>query len=115
MTPSPDNYQDLLLREETEEGFKTWVIDRARTSGWTVVHFRPGRTEHGWATPVEADGKGYPDLTLFREKTIWAELKREGRYLDRDQKLWRERIRTAGGEWHLWRPRDRDLITELLR
>jgi hypothetical protein len=103
------------LPRETETQFQGWVIDRAHLSGWYVVHFRAAYTHRGYRTPVQADGAGWPDLELVRERIVYAELKSAGRKLDPDQELWRRRLVAAGAEWHLWRPGDRDAITEVLR
>ena len=103
------------LPRETETQFLGWVLDRAHLSGWSVVHFRAARTARGWRTPVQADGAGWVDLELVRERIVYAELKAAGRHLDPDQELWRRRLIAAGAEWHLWRPADRDAITEVLR
>ena len=101
---------------ETEDGFLGWVIDCARRQfGWTVAHFRPCQTGRGWRTAVQADGAGFPDLVLVRDRVIFAEVKSAGGQLEPEQRAWRDRIQGAGGEWHLWRPGDRDRITELLK
>ena len=101
---------------ESEDGFLGWVIDCARRQfGWTVAHFRPCQTEQGWRTAVAADGAGFPDLTLVRDRIIFAEVKSMSGRLEPEQKAWRDRIILAGGEWHLWRPDQREWITSLLR
>jgi len=52
-------------------------------------------------TPVGADGKGFPDLCLVRERIVWMELKVNYRKLEPEQEIWRDRIIEAGGEWYL--------------
>lgn len=42
------------------------IVKVAHLYGWKVVYFRTARTKDGWATPVGADGKGFPDLFLTR-------------------------------------------------
>jgi hypothetical protein len=103
-----------LVLDELEDEFTTWVIDCAQRGGWAVVHFRPAQTTKGWRTPVQGDGKGWVDLTLVRERFIYAELKKKGAYLKPEQRVWRGRIEAAGGEYHLWRPPDRPAIQALL-
>ena len=80
------------------------VIELAQRHGWKVMHPLPGRTKKGWSTATQGDGRGYPDLTLVRERLMWVELKAEGKYLSAEQKMWRDWIIAAGGEWHLIRP-----------
>lgn len=88
----------------TEAELQRGVIERAQALGWKVMHPLPGQTRKGWATSTQGDGKGYPDLTLVRERIIFAELKAEGKYLSIEQKMWRDWILAAGGEWYMWKP-----------
>jgi hypothetical protein len=80
------------------------VIELAQTLGWKVMHPLPAQTKKGWATAMQGDGKGFPDLTLVRERIMFVELKSSGRYLTADQRAWRDRIVGAGGEWYCWKP-----------
>ncbi len=78
---------------ETEADFQDQVIEFAQFNGWLVAHFRPARTQQGgvdtWRTPVLADGKGYPDLTMVRRGfRVFAELKIKGRKPSSDQEKW---------------------------
>lgn len=106
---------ERALRALTEDDWRDSVLDYAESFGWSVAYFRAGRTAYGWRTPVGADGKGWPDLTLVRERIVFAELKRETGELEPEQTEWRDRILAAGGEWYLWRPRDADRVLEVLR
>jgi len=90
----------------SESELQKAIIGRAQFLGWKVMHPLPGQTRDGWATTTQGDGKGYPDLTLVRERFIWVELKAEGKYLTVEQKLWRDWIIAAGGEWYCWKPLD---------
>lgn len=101
---------------ESEDGFKDWVIGQARVDGWRIAHFRPAQTAHGYRTPVQADGKGFPDLVLVRPPlVIFAELKSESGRLEPDQKLWRDALQGCSGvEWFVWKPHDRDEICGIL-
>jgi hypothetical protein len=87
-----------------ESDLQKAVIGRAQFLGWKVMHPLPGKTGKGWATSTQGDGKGYPDLTLVRERMMFVELKAEGKYLSVEQKLWRDWIIAAGGEWYCWKP-----------
>jgi hypothetical protein len=90
----------------TEAQWQQTVLDTAAAHGWTVAHFRPARTVDGWRTPVAADGKGWPDLVLVRDRVIFAELKSARGRLSGDQQAWIHRLTAAGQEVHVWRPDD---------
>jgi hypothetical protein len=79
----------------TENDYQRTIVEAATIGGWRVIHFRPGRTKWGWATPLQGH-PGYPDLTLARDRLIIAELKIRGRKLTTDQTIWIETLRTAG-------------------
>jgi hypothetical protein len=108
---------------ESEAGFQTWVVAAARLYGWTVAHFRPAKTNKGWRTPVSADGKGYPDLTMCHSgrdgmpaRLIFAELKAARGKLSPEQAAWMERLSLVRGvETYVWRPTDREAIAVILR
>lgn len=59
----------------SEKAWQSQVLDLARIFGWTVAHFRPAQTSKGWRTPVAADGAGFPDLLLVRDRVLYVELK----------------------------------------
>jgi hypothetical protein len=117
---------DLVLGEEdvdiaklppqSEKDFQKSVIDLARTLGWKVAHFRAARTKHGWATPVAADGAGFPDLCMLRrERIVFAELKRVGGKLRPEQEDWQHAVNISVAEHYVWTPNDTDEIVEALR
>lgn len=58
--------------------------------------------------------KGYPDLTLCRERVIFAELKSDTGRHRYDQKRWLEALRKAKQEVYTWRPRDLQEIANIL-
>ena len=99
----------------SEKDFQTQVIDLAHVFGWKVAHFRPAQTAKGWRTPVGADGKGFPDLVLARERDgkrqqIFAELKTDKGTATIEQLQW---LKVLNG--YLWKPSDFDKIQELLK
>ena len=102
------------LPPEPEDIFQGKVIELAQMHRWTVLHIMPAKLGDRWVTAVSADGKGYPDLTLVRERIVWMELKADGKYLEPDQKIWRDAILAAGGEHHVLRPKDWDKLVEIL-
>ena len=101
---------------ESEAAFLSWVIDMAHWEGWSVAHFRPGQTERGWRTAVQADGAGFPDLVLARKpRALFAELKSDSGRLSPAQRLWLAELEGCPrSETHLWRPADRERIAEAL-
>lgn len=89
----------------TEAQLQSAVIELARVLGYRVAHFRPGLTSKGWRTPVEADGKGFPDLVLCRPyRLIFAELKGDGGTIAIEQLTWVHVLESAGAEVYFWRP-----------
>lgn len=99
----------------SETAFQGATIDLAHVHGFAVAHFRPARTEKGWRTPVGADGKGWPDLTIVGNgRVMFRELKSARRQLEPDQVLWRDRLVNAGADWDVWRPGDWDNICDVL-
>jgi hypothetical protein len=111
------------MTAETEAGFMEVVISYAHLRGWRVAHFRPAMTAHGWRTPVQADGKGWPDLVLVRPpRMVASELKRDvkteaarARQLTPDQARWLADLAGAGVETFCWRPADWPAVQETLR
>jgi VRR-NUC domain len=105
-----------------ERDFSRKVIKQARDAGWIVAHFHRNMSPKGaWSTPVAADGKGFPDLVLVRERVMFVELKAKGKYPSPEQRQWIERLVGAGAEVHVWHPRDWEhgviegLLTEWVR
>jgi hypothetical protein len=97
MTALPMSENDLL----------TNVLDLAANIHVRTAHFRPAKTEKGWRTAVQGDGKGFPDLVLVGPGgVLWRELKNATNGLDADQRLWRDALIAAGANWALWRPKD---------
>ena len=83
------------------------VIDLARRTGWRVAHTPPIPTERGWRTAVAADGKGFPDLLLVRDRIIVAEIKGTDR-LSPEQQEWLSAFRMAGVPAYVWTPKEWD-------
>jgi hypothetical protein len=82
------------------------IIPLARLKGWRIAHFPPVKTDRGWRVPVGADGKGWPDLMLARDRVIAVEIKGDGDSLRPEQSEWLTAFRLAGIEAYVWRPRD---------
>jgi hypothetical protein len=100
----------------SERDWQRQVTDAAELFGWTWVHFRPARTERGWRTPVSGPlGKGWPDLTLIRERVVYVELKAQGARLTPEQQAVHEALVRAGAEVQFWRPSDLNAAVDVLR
>lgn len=99
----------------SEDVFLGMVLDLANLRGWLAAHFRPAKTERGWRTAVQADGAGFPDLVLVRDRVIYAELKSEKGSLSSAQGIWMLALEKAGQEIYCWRPSDWPKIEEVLR
>lgn len=94
------------------------VIDLAHLFGWSVAHFRPGRVlRHGkeiYETPVAADGKGWPDLVLCKDRSdlgmpgllLFRELKGDGDRLRPEQAAWIARLQAARQDAKVWTAKD---------
>ena len=98
-----------------EGAFQRQVIQLAHTFGWLVQHTRPVKQGDRWLTPISGD-VGFPDLVLVHPNRgiIFAELKSETGAVSDAQFKWGSRIRAAGGEWKIWRPKDMDEIQRRL-
>lgn len=80
------------------------IIEMARRLGWKVAHTPPIATERGWRTAVAADGKGFPDLLLVRDRVIVAEIKGDTDRMRPGQEEWLSAFRLAGVAAHVWTP-----------
>lgn len=103
--------------EPTEKDFTAQVIQLARTLGWKVLHMRPAMSRNGrWATHVQGDGVGFPDLLMVRgRRRLSAELKVGNKRLEPAQEEWLGALSAADIPAYVWRPADFDHIAEILR
>lgn len=102
-------------RGRPEEEFQKAVIKYAQLRGWRVAHFRPALTADGrWITPVAADGKGFLDLLMVRERLVVAELKAGDNKLTKEQTEWFKAWQRVKAECYVWYPKDLDNIHRIL-
>lgn len=106
--------------KQTEAQFQKAIIDLAHLTGWMVSHFRGVRTQRKsgsvyYQTPVAADGKGFPDLVLVRERVIFAEIKVGYNKPSPEQTMWLELLAKAGQEVYVWTPKEWDEIKDVLQ
>ena len=91
----------------SEDALLGAVLDLCRLLGLHTAHFRPGRTARGWATAVQGDGKGFPDLVVVGPGgVLWVELKSRRGRLSGEQERWCSWLGAAGQEYRVWRPED---------
>lgn len=103
---------------ETEEDFMKTIIDLLHLKGWIVAHFRHAMRKDGsWITPVQADGKGFPDLVAVRDKpnrygstVLFREIKTDTGKHTSAQEIWRDLLLHAKADYGTWYPRDWDKI-----
>lgn len=82
------------------------AVDLARLRGWRVAHFTAVTDSRGFhRTPVAADGKGFPDLLLVRDKVLAIEVKGDGDRIRPEQEEWLEAFREAGVQTMILTPR----------
>lgn len=81
------------------------IIALARSLGWKVAHTPRLQDVRGnWRTPIAADGKGFPDLLLVRDRLIVVECKSGAGKLSAEQESWLTAFRLAGIAAHVWTP-----------
>ena len=124
-TALPEGFEP---QDETEAQFQQRVIDEAHAQGWTVAHFRAVRIARAdgtfyFATPVQADGEGFPDLVMIRAgdregvagaTLLVVELKVKGNVASERQVMWLDLFRLTGCAAGVWRPEDWDDIVRTL-
>ena len=124
MTETTPAYK-VIEEHMSEAELQSLVIEIAHLYSWKVAHFRACRTEKGWRTPVEADGKGFVDLVMVRPleraryigdlgRVIFMELKREGGRVTEEQREWHRVLIEAGAEAYICEPHDLDWMREVL-
>jgi hypothetical protein len=100
----------------SEQEFTDQVLQLAGLYRWRTFHVRPGRTANGWRTPVQGDGKGFPDLLLLRGgRIVVAELKVGTRQTTVEQDDWLAAWEATGAEVFVWRPCNWNQIVEVLK
>lgn len=99
----------------TEDRFRAALVKEARSLDWHAMFIGRARGGKAWVTQMGADGRGWPDLTLVRERIVFAELKTDSNYhVSEEERTWLDWLRAAGAEVYLWRPRNWPEIREVL-
>lgn len=106
----------MLEREFTDQ-----VLEFAQHNGWRTIHIRPARKvadEEGkerWETPIQGDGKGFPDLLMARDnRLVVAELKCGKNKKTPEQIAWLQAFILVGAEVFTWYPHEWDEIVQTL-
>jgi hypothetical protein len=90
----------------TEKELLANVIEMARIFGWRVTHFRSVPVKRGsrvvWETPVQADGKGFPDLCLVKDRVVFVELKVGKNKPSPEQMAWLDALASADVDAFVW-------------
>lgn len=92
----------------SEDDLLRAVLEMARVLGVKTAHFRPAQAKTGrWITPVQGDGKGWPDLVCCgKGAVLFRELKSEQGRLTPEQVVWLKVLGGAGQDAKVWRPAD---------
>lgn len=113
--------RDKMAINEAE--FQQQIIDLAQYLGYMVVHFRGVGVQRQdgsvyYQTPVQADGKGFPDLVLAhkeRKRVIFAEVKSEKGTLTPEQYEWLQVLSACPGvEVYQWKPSEWGEVDKVL-
>ena len=95
----------------TEAELQDGIATAAQYAGWKVMHVRRDRTnDAGWRTPVQYDGKGWPDPFLAHpERGVMAiECKSRRGRLTLEQSDWLDTLAAAGVDVVVARPGNYD-------
>lgn len=92
----------------SEDQLLTNVLDAAKKLKLRTAHFRPAQTQTGrWVTPVQGDGKGFPDCVIVGPGgSLLRELKSATGSLSREQREWLGWLKAAGLDADVWKPSD---------
>ena len=91
-----------------EEAFRLQVRKIARMYGWTL--------QYHTHSSLRSD-KGYPDETWInvdRKRILFIEFKSDKGRIRPEQQQWIDALKAVGQEAAIWRPKDMDLVVEVL-
>ncbi|MEU3455621.1 hypothetical protein ABZ671_18770 [Micromonospora sp. NPDC006766] len=90
----------------SEDDLLKVILSLCQTMHLRTAHFRPARTEKGWRTPVQGDGKGWLDLVIVGSEVLYRETKSTNGRVEPDQQVWMDALAAAGQNVGVWRPID---------
>jgi len=115
----PSNAATAIASLISEKDWQAQLCDLLEATGWSWVHVRAGRTQHGWRVPTSGPlAAGWPDLVAVspvRGRIAFIECKAEGGRLAEAQRAVQAQLRDAGAEVYTWRPSDLPLAVEILQ
>ncbi len=102
----------------TEKEYQKRVIDLLHALGYRVLFIYKVFADGRWRTTIGADGKGYVDVTAWRERDkrrVYIECKSDTGRQSPEQKEWQRFLESMGEEFYLTRPKDYDILADRLR
>ncbi len=99
------------IKETGKGGFQEEVVQLFQYHHWKVAHFHTIHMTRAngskvWMTPAAADGKGFPDLVVVKNRVVYIELKVRSNKLGEEQEMWRDTLEGADAEWYCFWPKD---------
>lgn len=106
----------------TEDELMSSLIDAGHAYGYQVAHFRSVRVQRQngmtyYATPVQADGKGFVDTVFAKmgKPLLFVECKSDSGVLSEAQERWLRLLDRASSPALVIRPKDFDRFVALLK
>lgn len=103
MRSAPAPLADVLEKDWDAQLFNS-KEGLATMTGWSSYH----------TLRSKGSQSGFPDRTLFRDRVIFAELKREKTNPTDNQVFWLDGLARAGAEVYVWKPGDLEEIGLIL-
>lgn len=108
--------RQILDRSISEQHWQADIVEMAERLGWAIMHVNRSRVGEGQNLTVTGyDGKGWPDLALFRPpRSVAIEVKTELGRVTPEQRGWLALLAACGWSTMVARPSDRDRVLALL-
>ena len=107
--------RQILDRSISEAHWQADIVADADRLGWACMHVNRSMVGDKHLTATGLDGKGFPDLILFRPpRSLAIEVKKELGHPTAEQSAWLALLAACGWETMVARPSDRDRVLALL-
>lgn len=107
--------RQILDRSISEQHWQADIVEMAERLGWAIMHVNRSRVGEQNLTVTGYDGKGWPDLVLFRPpRSVAIEVKKELGRPTPEQLAWLALLAACGWDTMVARPSDRDRVLALL-